>query len=140
MPRRHRKNKTMKRGGMWPFDSSSSTPTTSSSSWWGSSSWNPFSSNKPSSSSYSSYGSYGSSPSQPIQPSSYPSAAPDQYQADQGQTGYNQDYNQDYNQQYAGYRRKRQTKNSSLVKYRTLRPSLNRTGGKTRKMSRRRKH
>ena len=172
MPRRHRKNKTMKRGGMWPFDPTStstttSTPSATSSSWWnpfssnklssdGYSSWNPFSSNKPSSSSYSSYG---SSPSQQIQPSSYPPGAPYQKQPDydQGQTNqdYNQDYsqgqtNQDYNQgqtnqdyneqQNAGYRRKRQTKKSSLIKYRTLRPSLGRTGGKTRKMSRRRKH
>ena len=133
----------MKRGGMWwPFESSTSTPTsrptTSSSSWLDSSSWNPFSS-RPSSSSY---GSYGSSPAQPIQPSTYPSVAPDQYQGDQGQTGYNQDYNQGYNQQYAGYRRKRQrqTKKALLITYPDLRPSLNRTGGKTRKMSRRRKH
>ena len=182
MPRRHIKNKTMKRGGMWSlFDPTStstptSTPSATSSSWWnpfssnklssdGYSSWNPFSSNKPSSSSYSSYGS--SSPSQQIQPSTYPPGAPYQEQPDynQGQTNqdYNQDYsqgqtnqgqtnqgqtNQDYNQgqtdyneqQNAGYRRKRQTKKSSLIKYRTLRPSLGRTGGKTRKMSRRRKH
>ena len=182
MPRRHRKNKTMKRGGMWPFDPTSTstptstpTPSATSSSWWnpfssnklssdGSSSWNPFSSNKPSSSSYSSYGSspfYGSSsPSQPIQRSSYPPGAPYQEQPDYDQGQTNQDYSQDYSQgqtnqgqtdynqgqtdyneqQNAGYRRKRQTKKSSLIKYRTLRPSLNRTGGKTRKMSRRRKH
>jgi len=176
MPRRHRKNKTMKRGGMWPFDPTStptSTPSATSYSWWnpfssnkpssssdGYSSWNPFSSNKQTSSSYSSY--EPSSPSQPIKPSTYPPGAPYQEQPDynQGQTNQdysqgqtNQDYsqgqtNQDYNQgqtdyneqQNAGYRRKRQTKKSSLIKYRTLRPSLGRTGGKTRKMSRRRKH
>ena len=134
MPRRHRKNKTMKRGGMWPFGPS--TPTTSSSSWWGSSSWSPFSSNKPSASS----STYGASPSQPIQPSSYPPAAPDQYQADQYQG--QSDYNQDYNQPVGGYRRKkqRQTKKALLITYPDLRPSLSRNGGKTKKMTKRRKH
>ena len=120
MPR-SRKNITRKRGGFWPFSSSSSTTPSSLSntnySWW-----NPFSDNfaekKSITSSYMPSTSY--SP-----PASYARGSQSMFDSRPQEPS------------YGGKRRK-----SSKVMYvqRSVRPSLSRTGGRKKRMTKKRKH
>ena len=121
MPR-SRKNITRKRGGFWPFSSSSSTTPSSLSntnySWW-----NPFSDNfaekKSITSSYMPSTSYAPAPAPaPLENQSMFDSRPQQ-------------------PVYGGKRRK-----SSKVMYiqRSVRPSLSRTGGRKKRMTKKRKH
>ena len=129
MPR-SRKNITRKRGGFWPFSSSSSTTprSYSSSSNIGSSWWNPFSENfgekKTTNSSYMPTTSYDAPTTSYTQPPSY--AQGSQSMVD----------SQPQQPVYGGKRRK-----SRKVMYvqQSIRPSLYRTGGKKKIMTRKRK-
>jgi hypothetical protein len=124
MPR-SRKNITRKRGGFWPFPSSSSTnPSTySSSSNIASSWWNPFSENfaekKNTTSSYMPSTSYAPAPS-----SSYTQGNQSMYASPSQPV-------------YGG---KRSKSKKVIYVQRSIRPSLSRTGGKKKRITRKRKH